>query len=124
MFKGKEVIAQIKDNDVAEVLTKMFQWFEEKKQMEINSFVNLFEKDELKDFVVQTCFDMAGCDEAESKKILHDYLKYIEKKYIRKEAQRITEKLSDAEKKGDDKMVMELLQQKRQVLAFIKSNFI
>ncbi|MBA4418169.1 MAG: DNA primase [Syntrophus sp. (in: bacteria)] len=124
MFKGKEVIAQIKDNGISEVLTKMFQWFEENKQVEINSFINEFEKDELKDFVVQTCFDMAGCDEVESKRILFDYLKYVEKKYIRKEAQRITEKLSEAEKKGDDETVMELLQQKRQVLAFIKSNFI
>ena len=85
---------------------------------------SLLEKTELRDFVVQSAFDMAECDETESKQILSDYLKHVEKKRMKAEAERITERLSEAEKKGDDKEVMELLQQKRQVLAFIKSNFI
>ncbi len=124
MFEGKEVIRYVNDDGISEVLTKMFQCFEERKQLEINSFVNLFEKTELKDFVVQTAFDMAECNEMESKRILSDYLKHIEMKCIREEARKITEKLSEAERNGNDDEVMELLQQKRQVLAFIKSNFI
>jgi DNA primase len=124
MLKGKEVIGWIKDNDVGEVLSKMFQWFEEKKHLEIDGFISVLEKDEMRDFVVQTSFDMAACDEKESMRILSDYLKYVEKRHVKEQAQRITEKLSEAEKRGDEKAVMELLQQKRQVLAFIKSNFI
>jgi DNA primase len=124
MLKGKEVIENINDDGVSEVLTIMFQCVEEKKQLEITSFLSLLEKTELRDFVVKTAFDMAECDEIESKQILSDYMKHMERKQIKEEAQRITERLSEAEKKGDDKEVMELLQQKRQVLAFIKSNFI
>ncbi len=124
MLKGKEVIGRIKDSDVGDVLSKMFQWFEEKKHLEINGFVAILEKDEQRDFVVQTSFDMAACDEEESTRILSDYLRYVEKKHVREQATKITEKLSEAEKRGDEEAVMELLQQKRQVLAFIKSNFI
>ena len=124
MLKGKEVIRYVRDDDVSEVLKKMIEWFEEKKQLEISSFVGLLEKIELRDLVMRTALDMAECDETESKRVLSDYLKYVEKKFVREEAERITERLSEAEKKGNDREVMELLQQKRQVLAFIKSNFI
>jgi DNA primase len=124
MLKGREVIENINDDDVSEVLTRMFQWVEEKKQLEITSFLGQLENTGLRDFVVKTAFDMAECDEVESKQILSDYMKHMERKQIKEEARRITERLSEAEKKGDDKEVMELLQQKRQVLAFIKSNFI
>jgi DNA primase len=120
----KEVIRYVKDEDIREVLNKMFQCIEEKKQLEINSFVGLLDKADLRDFVVQSAFDMAECDVTESRRIVSDYIKHVEKKYMKEEAELITEKLSEAERNGNDKEVMELLQQKRQVLAFIKSNFI
>ena len=122
--RREEVMRYVRDDDIREVLKRMFQCLEEKKQLEINSFVGLLDRTDLRDFVVQSAFDMAECDEAESRKILSDYIKHVEKKYMREEAERITEKLSEAERSGNDEEVMELLQQKRQVLAFIKSNFI
>lgn len=124
IFEGKEVRRYLRNDEIGLVLTKMIQCFEEENRLEINSFVGLLEKAELRDFVVQTAFEMAGCDEAESKRILSDYLRYLEMKQAKEEARRITERLSEAERKGDDREVMELLQQKRQVLASIKSNFI
>ncbi|HEY3275757.1 MAG TPA: DNA primase [Syntrophorhabdaceae bacterium] len=124
MFQGKEVIKHIHNADINEVLNKMFQCLEEKNQLEITSFLSLLERSELRDFVVETAFHMADYDETESKLILTDYIRHVERKQMKEEARRITERLSEAEKKGDDKEVMELLQQKRQVLASIKSNFI
>jgi hypothetical protein len=124
LIKEKEVMGWIKDSDIGDVLSQMLRWYEEKKDLEINGFVQVLEKDEVRDFVMRTSFDMAECDEGESTRVLSDYLKYVEKKHARGQAQKITERLSEAEKSGDEEAVMELLQQKRQVLAFIKSNFI
>ena len=120
----KEVMNYVKDDDIREVLNKMFQCIEEKKRLEISSFVDLLDKTDLRDFVVQSALDMAECDETESRRILSDYIRHVEKKYMKEEAERITQRLSEAERNGNDEEVMELLQQKRQVLAFIKSNFI
>jgi DNA primase len=124
MFTEEGVITRIKDDAIREILIRMFRYAAEKKQLEINGFVRLLEEAELRDFVIETAFEMAECNEEESRRIVFDYLKHIEKKSIKEEARRIAEKLSEAERKGDDKEVMELLQQKMQVLAFIKSNFI
>jgi hypothetical protein len=124
ILREKEVIQHIRDENIHEVLTKMFQYVEEKKHLDITDFVSLLERTELRDFVVETAFDMTGCDETESKQILSDYLRHIERKRAKEDAQRITERLSDAERRGNEGEVMELLEQKRQVLAFIKSNFI
>ncbi|MDR2018299.1 MAG: DNA primase [Syntrophobacterales bacterium] len=123
-MNGREVIKHVKNDDIKEVLKRMFEYFEEKKQLEINSFIGLLDNTNLRDFVVQSALDVAECDETESKRILSDYLKHVEKKYMKEEAERITERLSEAERNGNDKKVMELLQQKKQVLAFIKSHFV
>ncbi len=124
MFQGKEVIIKNANSVMSDIVSKMFLWFEENKRLDINGFVSALEKGDTRDFIVRTSFEMAECDEDESMRIVSDYLKYVEKKHVKVEAQRITERLSEAEKRGDEKAVMELLQQKRQVLAFIKSNFI
>lgn len=123
-FKRRGVIRYVQDKDIQEVLSIMFNYVEEKKHLEINSFISVLEKEHLKDLVLKSVFDLAECDESEYERVLLDYFKHIERKSIKEEAKKITERLSEAEKRGDEREIMELLQEKRQVLAFIKSNFI
>ncbi len=123
-FKRRGVIRYVQDKDIQEVLSIIFNYVEEKKHLEINSFISVLEKEHLKDLVLKSVFDLAECDESEYERVLLDYFKHIERKSIKEEAKKITERLSEAEKRGDEREIMELLQEKRQVLAFIKSNFI
>ncbi|MCX5798704.1 MAG: DNA primase [Proteobacteria bacterium] len=123
-FKRRGVIRYVQDKDIQEVLSIMFNYVEEKKHLEINSFISVLEKEHLKDLVLKSVFDLAECDESEYERVLLDYFKHIERKSIKEEAKKITKRLSEAEKRGDEREIMELLQEKRQVLAFIKSNFI
>jgi len=90
----------------------------------VNSFINILEKEALRDFVINAAFDTAEYNEDDLERVLWDYFKHVEKKFMREESKKITERLSEAEKRGDEKEIMELLQEKRQVLALIKSNFI
>ncbi|MCX5802980.1 MAG: DNA primase [Proteobacteria bacterium] len=124
LLKGKEVIKYIKDEAIKEILSKMFDYFEEKKHLEVNSFINILEKEALRDFVINAAFDTAEYNEDDLERVLWDYFKHVEKKFMREESKKITERLSEAEKRGDEEEIMELLQKKRQVLALIKSNFI
>jgi len=124
LLKGKEVIKYIKDEAIKEILSKMFDYFEEKRHLEVNSFINILEKEALRDFVINAVFDTAEYNEDDLERVLWDYFKHVEKKFMREESKKITERLSEAEKRGNEKEIMELLQEKRQVLALIKSNFI
>lgn len=123
-FKGKEVIAYVRDEDVKEILLKMLDSYTETKQLEIKSFIEVLEKEKLKEFVLSAAFDTAEPDNDELERVLLDYFKHLKKQFIREESRRITEQLSEAEKRGDEGAIMELLEKKRQVLTVIKNNFL
>jgi len=122
ILKGKEVMHHITDGNIKEILLKMNDFFEEKGSLELNSFINVIDKGELKDLAINGVFDVAECTEDELKIILQDYLKHLEKNFVKEEAKKITEKLSEAEKRGDEKAIIELLEKKRQMLVFLKTN--
>ncbi|HNS15183.1 MAG TPA: DNA primase [Syntrophorhabdaceae bacterium] len=124
LFKGKEVIEYVRDENVKEILVKMLDSYAETKQLEMKSFIEVLEKEELKGFVLSAAFDGAESDDEELKTILSDYFKHLKKQFIKDESKKITEQLSEAEKRGDEGAVMELLEKKRQVLTVIKNNFL
>jgi hypothetical protein len=67
-------------------------------------------------------FEVAGYEEDELERVFLDYIRHVERRSIREKAKGITEKMLEAEKRGDEKQVMELLEEKRRVLAFMKMN--
>lgn len=121
VFKVKEVIGYVKDNDVREILLKMNDYYLEKGNLELNSFIEAIERDELKNLAINSVLEAAECTEDEINVILNDYVRHLEKTYKKEEAKKITERLSEAEKKGDLEAVNELLEKKRQILTFIKN---
>jgi DNA primase len=122
ILKDKEVMHHITDSSIKEILLKMNDFFEERGNLELNSFINVIEKDEMKDLAINGVFDVAECTEDELKIILQDYFKHLEKNFIKEKAKKITEMLSEAEKRGDEKVIIELLEKKRQMLVFMKTN--
>jgi len=121
-LKDKEVMHHITDSSIKEILLKMNDFFEERGNLELNSFINVIEKDEMKDLAINGVFDVAECTEDELKIILQDYFKHLEKNFIKEKAKKITEMLSEAEKRGDEEVIIELLEKKRQMLVFMKTN--
>lgn len=123
-FKGKEVMEYVRDEDIKEILVKMLDSYTETKQLEMKSFVEVLEKEKLKEIVLSAAFDMADYGDDELERVLLDYFKHLKKQFIREESKKITEQLSEAERRGDEGAITELLEKKRQVLTVIKNNFL
>jgi DNA primase len=122
ILKEKGVINYINDADIKEILLNMCEFFDRKGGMEVNNFINILGKDSLRDLVTNAVFDVAGYEENELEKVLLDYFRHVENKSIKDKAKKITERLLEAEKRGDDKEIIELLNEKKKVLAFFKTN--
>jgi len=122
LCKERGIIDYIKEARTKEVLKKIFHHFEEGKELAVSSFVQAFENDTLRELVLSAVLDAAEYDELENEKIIYDYFRHLERKFIIDESQRITEKMAAAEKMGDEKEMMELLRRKRQVLNLMKSH--
>ncbi|MEN6615506.1 MAG: DNA primase [Syntrophorhabdus sp.] len=125
-FKRKEVLHYIRNTDVREIVAKMITCFEQEKQLNVRDFIEVLDKDDLKGFVLDAAFDGSREEEAmqEPEKVLSDYVKHIERQFFREKSKNLSEKLAEAERKGDAEAVTELLEQKRQVLTHIKNNFL
>ena len=123
-YKGKEVLSYIKNDHVREILSRLLIHVEEKQNFEVHSFVQTLENDDLRSLVLDAVFDSAEFVEDEPEKVFFDYFKHIEKQFFKEESKKITEKLSEAERRGDEKEIIKLLEQKRQVLTYMKNNFL
>ena len=122
LCKDKAVIEYVKEIRTKEVLKKIFYHFEEGKELAVSSFVQALEKDTLRELVLSAVLDAAEYDELENEKVIYDYFRHLERKFMIDEAQRITEKMAVAEKQGDEKEMTELLRRKRQILDLMKSH--
>jgi DNA primase len=124
LCKERSVIEYIKDSRTKEVLTNIFQYFQQGRELVVSSFIQSIENDSLRELVLSALLDSTEYDELEDEKIIYDFFRYLERTFIIEESQRITEKMAVAEKKGDEKEMMELLQRKRQILDLMKSHSI
>ncbi len=122
LCKEKSIIEYINDAPTKEVLKNIFSYFQQEKELTTSSFVQEIEKDSLRELVLSAVLDAAEYDDVENEKVIYDYLKYLERKFIINESQRITKKMAAAEKLGDEKEMMELLRRKRQISDLMKSH--
>ena len=120
--KEKSTLEYIKDISTREVLKHIVQYFEKGKELAMSSFVQSIEKEVLRELVLRAVLDATEYEDIEDEKIAYDYFRHLEKKFIIDESQRITEKMAEAEKIGDEMEMMELLRRKRQVLNLMKSH--
>ena len=121
LCKEKGVIEYIRENEIREVLSRIFDYFEKNQQLEVNNFIDLFDKEALRELVLSAVLNEAEYDEPEPERVVLDYFKHLERNFIKEESQRITEKLSEAEKLGDQGEIMVLLQRKKELLNLLKS---
>jgi DNA primase len=121
-LKEKGVMSYVKDAEMRAILANMCECYERKGGIEVNSFISDLEGANLKDLVSKAVFDVAGYEEDELESLFLDYIRHVERRSIKEQAKGITERMLEAEKRGDEKQIMELLEEKRRVLAFMKMN--
>jgi DNA primase len=119
-IEGKGVESRIADGDLKELLVAILDHYAKNGPLDVKLLLNVLEKQELRERAVGASMDVAGYDEPEMEKILVDYLFHIESKLIMEEAKGITVRLAEAEKRGDEKALQELLERKKHVLAAMK----
>jgi hypothetical protein len=115
-------MSYVKDAEMRAILANMCECYERKGGIEVNSFISDLEGANLKDLVSKAVFDVAGYEEDELESLFLDYVRHVERRSIKEQAKGITERMLEAEKRGDEKQIMELLEEKRRVLAFMKMN--
>jgi DNA primase len=121
LLKGKGVKGYVADRESQEVLDRMIEHYEEHGCLEVKRFVAMLEGDELKNSVLNSALEVAEYPVDEMEKVIQDYCQHIEKKRLREEAKEITDRLSEAEQKGDERALAELLERKRQVVQVMRS---
>jgi DNA primase len=121
LVKGTGVEATIGDRDLGEVLSRLLKYEEEHPDPDIKLFLNVLERPELREKAVAAALGGAECDEQEVGRIVSDYLCHRENKLIREQGREITEKLVEAEKRGDEEALRELLERKKNVLTAMKN---
>lgn len=121
LLKGKGVKSYIADRESQEVLDRMIEHYEEHGCLEVRRFVAMLEGDELKNSVLSSALEVAEYAADEMEKVILDYCQHIERKRLKEEAKEITGQLAEAEQKGDERALAELLERKRQVVQVMRS---
>ena len=121
LLKGKGVETSIGDRDLGEALSSWLKYEEEHPNPDISLFMSVLERPELRQKAAAAALGGTDYDEHEAEKVVSDYLRHREQKRIRGQAREITEKLSEAEKRGDEAALRELLERKKSVLAAMKN---
>jgi DNA primase len=121
LLKGRGVKSYVADRESQEVLDRMIEHYEEHGCLEVKRFVAMLEGDELKNSVLSSALEVAEYPVGEMEKVIRDYCQHIEKKRLKEEAKEITDRLSEAEQKGDERALAELLERKRQVVQVMRS---
>ncbi|MCX7965881.1 MAG: DNA primase [Syntrophorhabdaceae bacterium] len=121
LFKEKGVIRFIKDNSTREIIERIIYHYEKYLSFEVNSFINTIDEEPLKGIVCECALTKLDDSQEELEKIIMDYLKHVEKKFIKDELKRITQQILEAEKRGDEQVIMGLLKEKRHVLSLLKN---
>jgi DNA primase len=116
----KGVKKHIRDVDLKVLLDKAFEFYEKNGNLELKLFLNMLDEPMLREKALRSAMDVSDYSEIEAERLLSDYLNHVENARIREEANRITESLAEAEKKGDEKALLELLEKKRQIVTAMK----
>jgi hypothetical protein len=87
----------------------------------------MLDDEALRGFVLDAAFDSVEFSGNEAERMLLDYFNYVEKQFYKEEKKKLTEKISVAEKAGDEHQIAELQEQKvklqkkeGQILAYMK----
>jgi DNA primase len=121
--RDESLLDLMKDGEFKELLAKVLECFERSSHIDLKRLIDELEDEGSRELVLSVSFEGGCADQSEAETILRDYFKHLEKGSIRDALRNITQRLSEAEKKGDGAAVNELLQQKQQIITRMKADF-
>ncbi len=120
LCREKNVLRYVREDDIREALSKIFDYFEKNDRPVPQHLVDLFDKEDLRELVLSATLSEERYDDPEDEKFLRDYFRYVERNFVKEESQRITARLKEAEKRGDQEEMTALLRRKRELLDLFK----
>jgi DNA primase len=119
-ISGKESERYIEDQDLREVLARAVDYYHANSSLDLKLFLNVLDRAELRQKAVMAAVGVAEYDRQQMQAVVTDYLRHIKNSSLQEEAKNITEMLAEAEMRGDEKALLDLLEKKRQVVAAMK----
>jgi DNA primase len=116
---GLELLADEKVRGIIEALSRHTG---REEALSTGQVLAILDKDELRDLAARADFDVATYEDAELEQIVLDFLDHMRRRTIRQKAKDITNRLSEAERLGDEQRIVELLKQKQNLLFSLKPN--
>ena len=104
-LKERRYCHYIKNADVREIISRMLTCLKKNNTLNVRNFVETLEKEDLRSLVLDAAFDSVPESADEPEKVFFDYFKHIERQFFKEESKKITEKLSEAERKGDEEAI-------------------
>ncbi len=123
-FMGKGGIDLMPPGVYRDTLTSLVAYFHERGNVDVRAFLNAMDDDSMRDAAVRSDFAVAEYNEAEMEQFVADYLSHMDRKTWKERAREITQRLSEAERRGDERLIRELLEQKMLVLSSAKTNLL
>jgi DNA primase len=117
---GKGIETQIKDLQLRKVLSVIFELYRQNGDVNLNLFLSNVEDSELRTKALSAVMTGAEHGDGETAKFVSDYLDHTEAVLMREEAKSITQRLQEAERKGDESALRALLERKKQVATAMK----
>jgi DNA primase len=116
----KGVENQVKDVHLRKLLSLIFDHYHKNGDLNLNVFLSSLEDPELRKKAMSAVMNGTEHDRQETAKLISDYVYHTEKVLMREEAKDITQRLLEAERKGDEKSLRELLERKKRVATAMK----
>lgn len=122
MCREKKILEYMQDSAAKEILKKILRYVDTGTELAVSTFVDEIEDGPTRELVLSALLESDEYGEAENEKIMVDFFRHLERKFMIDESRHITEQLVAAEKAGDQKKIMDLLERKRQLMDIMKSH--
>jgi len=104
-------------DDWCKKIVSIFYQYRDQKDVDFNQVFNELTDHDLTSEIRQIALSENSLDQKEIEQLLVDCITAIEKREISKGIQKINREIKDAEKDGNEKLVFELLEQKRSIIS-------
>jgi DNA primase len=115
-LEERGVMGSIREGRLRKVISQMSSIYKDEGRLSVKRLLLAFEDEELRRLVLAAALEAEGHEATELVSIVHDYVSYLQKASFKEEAERITESIKEAERRGDEEELLRLLERKREMI--------
>jgi DNA primase len=118
----REVLKDLKERPTKDLFNKFFEMDLREDQFDVNKYLAEFDDQDIKNLIISVVFETQSLEREAKRKIIDDYVKYIKESLVREKLKGLTERLVSAEKQRDERKILEILTEKKEILRAFRSN--